>query len=48
VPVRVSGASVTEIELPDGIKIRVPAGDVDVLKAVILAGHNACREVVSC
>jgi hypothetical protein len=47
-PVNVAGLNLVEIELPDGIKVRVPATDAGVLRTAILAGHEACREVASC
>ena len=47
-PVNVAGLNLVEIELPDGIKVRVPATDAEVLRTAILAGHEACREVASC
>jgi len=47
-PVSVAGLSEAEIELPDGIKIRVPATNAEALRAAILAGHDACQEVPPC
>jgi len=47
-PVNVTSLSVAEIELPDGIKIRVPATDTEALKTAIVAGHEACQEVARC
>ena len=47
-PVNVAGLSTAEIELPNGLKIRVPAANGEALRAAILAGHEACQGVVSC
>jgi len=47
-PVNVAGLNVVEIELPDHIKIRVPATNAEVLRTAILTGHEACREVAPC
>ena len=47
-PVNVAGLTEAEIELPNGIKIRVPATNAEALRAAILAGHDACQEVASC
>jgi transposase-like protein len=47
-PVNVAGLSVVEIEFPNGIKIRVPTTNAEVLKATILAGHEACQGVATC
>lgn len=48
VPVNVAGVSAAEIELPTGMKIRVPAANVELLRVAILAGHEACQAVASC
>lgn len=34
-----------EVELPNGIRIRVPAMHTEVLRVAISAGNEACREV---
>ena len=47
-PVNVAGLSTAEIELPNGLKIRVPATNAEALRAAILTGHEACQGVVSC
>lgn len=47
-PVNVAGLTEAEIELPNGIKIRVPATNAEALRAAILAGHDACQAVASC
>ena len=47
-PVNVAGLSVAEVEFPNGIKIRLPATNAEVLRTVILAGHEACRGGTPC
>ena len=47
-PVNVAGLSVAEIELPNGIKIRVPATNVELVRTAILTGHEACQGVAPC
>jgi transposase-like protein len=47
-PVNVAGLGVAEIEFPNGIKIRVPATNAEMLKAAVLAGHEACQAVSPC
>ena len=47
-PVNVARLTEAEIELPNGIKIRVPATNAEALRAAILAGHDACQGVASC
>ena len=47
-PVNVARLAEAEIELPNGIKIRVPATNVEALRAAVLAGHDVCQEVGSC
>jgi len=47
-PVNVAGLSTAEIELPNGLKIRVPATNAEALRAAILAGHEACQGVAPC
>ena len=47
-PVNVVGLNVAEIELPNGIKIRVPATNAEVLRMAILTGHEACQGVAPC
>jgi hypothetical protein len=46
--VNVGRLTEAEIELPNGIKIRVPATNVEALRAAVVAGHKACQEVASC
>lgn len=45
VPVSVSTAAVAEIEFPNGIRIRVPATNAEVLRAALLAGSDVCQGV---
>ncbi len=40
VPVKVSSSALVEIEFPNGIQMRVPAGNPEALRAVILAGQE--------
>ena len=47
-PVNVVGLAEAEIELPNGMKVRVPVTNVQVLRTAILAASDACREVASC
>lgn len=47
-PVNVVGLAEAEIELPNGIKIRVSATNAQALRTTILAAGDACREVASC
>lgn len=47
-PVNIAGLSVAEIEFPNGIKIRVPTTNAEVLRTAILASREACPEVASC
>ena len=34
-----------EVELPNGVRIRVPAAHTDALRVAILTGNEVCREV---
>ena len=47
-PVSVSGFGAAEVELPNGIKIRVPATNGDALRTAILAGSDVLQEVSPC
>jgi transposase-like protein len=47
-PVNVAGLTEAEIELPNGIKVRVPAANAAVLRTAIRAANEACQEVASC
>ena len=54
-PVKVSSArdtpsvlfssALVEVELPNGVRIRVPAMQSEALRVAILTGNEACREV---
>jgi hypothetical protein len=44
VPVRIEAAAAVEIELPNGTRVRVPAGDLEAIQAAIAAaGRLASR-----
>jgi transposase-like protein len=47
VPASISVATsiVAEVELPSGVRIRVPAMQSEALRVAILTGNEACREV---
>lgn len=45
VPVNVSQSAVIEVELPNGIRIRVPAMHGEALRVALAAGSGVCREV---
>ena len=44
VPVKVSSATLAEVEFPNGVRIRVPATDLEALRAVIEAGNERFQE----
>ena len=44
VPVKVSSSPLAEIEFPNGVRIRVPATNVEALRAAVLAGSDTCQE----
>ncbi len=48
VPVNVSSSPVAEIEFPNGVRIRVPATNVEAIRAAVLAGGDPFREDSSC
>ena len=48
VPVRVLSSPVAELELPNGVRIRVPADNAEELRAAVLAGSDLCRETPRC
>jgi hypothetical protein len=48
VPVKVSSSLFVEIEFPNGIRMRVPAGNPEVLRCVILAGNELSQEANRC
>ena len=42
--VRVPSSAIAEIEFPNGVRIRVPATNVEALRAAVLAGSAVCQE----
>ena len=48
VPVNVSSSPVAEIEFPNGVRVRVPATNVEAIRAAVLAGGDPFREDSSC
>ena len=47
VPIKVSASSaVSEIEFPNGVRIRVPANNAEALRAALQVGHELCREAI--
>ena len=38
-------SAVAEVELPNGVRIRVPASQPEALRVAILTGNEVCREV---
>lgn len=48
VPVNVSGLNAAEIELPNGVTIRVPVVSAEALRTAILAAGDAFGEVRPC
>ena len=48
VPVHVAGLRAAEIELPNGVTVRIPVAGVEALRTAILAVGEACPEVRSC
>jgi hypothetical protein len=45
VPVRLPSSGVSEVEFPNGVRIRVPATNAEALRLAISAGNELCREV---
>jgi len=39
------GSALVEVELPNGVRIRVPATHSEALRVAILTGNEVCREV---
>jgi hypothetical protein len=39
------GLGLAEVELPNGVRIRVPATHAEALRIAILTGNQACQEV---
>jgi transposase-like protein len=48
VPVNVSSSPVAEIEFPSGVRVRVPATNLEAIRAAVLAGGDPFRERSSC
>jgi hypothetical protein len=48
VPVNVPSSPVAEIEFPNGVRVRVPATNIEAIRAVVLAGGDPFREESSC
>jgi len=45
VPVSVSNSVFAEVEFPNGVRVRVPATNVEALRVVLATGNEVCREV---
>lgn len=45
VPVNISGPTWTEIEYPNGVRMRVPATNAEALRIALTAGTAVCGEV---
>jgi hypothetical protein len=48
VPVNVSSSPMAEIEFPNGVRVRVPATNVEAIRFAVLAGGDPFREESSC
>ena len=48
VPVAVPSSALAEIEFPNGVRIRVPATNVEALRAAILVGNELFQEATRC
>ena len=48
VPVNISGPTWTEVEFPNGVRVRVPATNAEALRIALIAGTAACGEARSC
>ena len=44
VPVTISPSAFTEVEFPNGVRIRVPATDAEALRVALTIGRELCRE----
>ena len=44
-PVSVPSATFTEVEFPNGVRIRVPATNAEALRVALTTGNEVCREV---
>jgi len=45
VPVSVPSAGYTEVEFPNGVRLRVPATNAEALRVALTTGNEVCREV---
>jgi transposase-like protein len=45
VPVSVPSATFTEVEFPNGVRVRVPATNAEALRVALTTGNEVCREV---
>ena len=45
VPVSVPSAAFTEIEFPNGVRVRVPATSAEALRVALTTGNEVCGEV---
>jgi transposase-like protein len=48
VPVNVSSSPMAEIEFPNGVRVRVPATNIEAIRAALLAGGDPFLEKTSC
>jgi len=48
VPVHISGLRASEIELPNGVTVRVPVVGVEALRTAIVAAGEVCGEARPC
>ena len=45
VPVTISRSAFTEVEFPNGVRIRVPATNAEALRVALTTGNELCKEV---
>lgn len=45
VPVAISPSTFTEVEFPNGVRMRVPANNAAALRVALTAGNELCKEV---
>lgn len=48
VAVNIASSVMAEVKFPNGVRIRVPAANIDGLMSVLRAGNELCLEVPSC
>lgn len=48
VPVNVTSSPVAEIEFPNRVRVRVPATNIEAIRAAVLAGGDPFREKPTC